>query len=55
MQFKINPLSGLKKQLKSSLKQLMTGAHFGTITIYHKCMNQLKQFEYIVYLPTYYA
>ncbi|TFF37658.1 hypothetical protein [Mucilaginibacter psychrotolerans] len=45
--------SGFKKQLKVSRKQLMKGAHFGSITTYHKCISKLKELEYITYLPTY--
>jgi hypothetical protein len=45
--------NGYQKQLKVSRKQLMTGAHFGSITTYHKCINQLQEFNYVIYLPTY--
>ena len=45
--------SGYADQLKVSRKQLMTGAHIGSITTYHRCINRLKELHYIVYLPTY--
>jgi hypothetical protein len=45
--------SGYQKQVKISRKQLMTGAHFGSITTYHKCINRLRELEYIIYVPTY--
>jgi hypothetical protein len=45
--------NGYADQLKVSRKQLMTGAHFGSITTYHRCINHLKELHYIVYLPTY--
>lgn len=45
--------SGYKKQLKVSRKQLMKGAHFSSITTYHKCISKLKELEYIIYRPTY--
>jgi hypothetical protein len=39
--------------VKISRKKLMTKAHFGSITTYHKCINQLCDFGYILYQPTY--
>lgn len=45
--------SGYEKQLRVSRKQLMKGAHFGSITTYHKCIGKLKELGYITYLPTY--
>jgi len=45
--------SGYEKQLKVSRKQLMKGAHFSSITTYHKCISKLNELEYINYLPTY--
>ena len=44
---------GFKDQIKISRKKLMTGAHFGSITTYHKCINQLQELKYITYQPTY--
>ena len=44
---------GFEEQIKISRKQLMTGAHFGSITTYHKCINQLQELKYITYQPTY--
>lgn len=44
---------GYKTDIKVSRKQLMAGAHFGSVTTYHKCINQLKEYKYIVYIPTY--
>ena len=44
---------GYKKQIKVSRKQLMKGAHFSSMTTYHKCIGRLKELEYINYLPTY--
>ncbi len=40
-------------QIKVSRKQLMTGAHFGSITTYHRCITHLKELQYIKYHPTY--
>lgn len=40
-------------QVKVSRKRLMAGAHFGSITTYHRCINRLHELQYIVYLPTY--
>jgi len=45
--------SGYQEQIKVSRKQLMKGAHFSSITTYHKCIKRLKELEYIIYLPTY--
>lgn len=45
--------SDYQKELKVSRKQLMAGAHFGSITTYHKCITRLKELDYIIYLPTY--
>ena len=42
-----------QKQVKISRKKLMTKAHFGSITTYHKCINQLCDLGYIFYQPTY--
>ncbi|CAN5529999.1 hypothetical protein BH09BAC6_BH09BAC6_13780 [soil metagenome] len=45
--------SGFSEQVKVSREKLMTLAHFRSITTYHKCIRQLQDFGYIVYLPTY--
>ncbi|MEZ2338437.1 hypothetical protein AB6735_22505 [Mucilaginibacter sp. RCC_168] len=45
--------SGFQKQVKVSRKLLMARAHFGSITTYHKCITQLKELGYILYVPTY--
>jgi hypothetical protein len=45
--------AGFERQVKISRKKLMTKAHFGSITTYHKCINQLCDFGYILYRPTY--
>jgi hypothetical protein len=45
--------NGFQKQVKVSRKLLMAGAHFGSITTYHKCIIQLKDLGYILYVPTY--
>lgn len=45
--------AGFQKQVKISRKELMSKAHFGSITTYHKCISQLCDFGYIVYSPTY--
>jgi hypothetical protein len=45
--------NGYQKRLKITRKQLMTGAHFSSITTYHKCINRLRELNYITYLPTY--
>lgn len=45
--------NGYNRQLKVSRKQLMAIAHFGSITTYHKCINRLKELNYIIYQPTY--
>lgn len=45
--------SGYQRELKVSRKQLMIAAHFGSITTYHKCINQLCKLNYIQYFPTY--
>ncbi|EHQ30886.1 hypothetical protein Mucpa_6837 [Mucilaginibacter paludis DSM 18603] len=45
--------SGYQKQIRVSRKQLMKGAHFNSITTYHKCIGKLKELKYIIYLPTY--
>lgn len=44
---------GFTKEVKISRKKLMTKAHFGSITTYHKCVKQLHDFGYIIYQPTY--
>ncbi|QJD95396.1 hypothetical protein HH214_05670 [Mucilaginibacter robiniae] len=44
---------GCPQELRVSRKQLMTGAHFRSITTYHKCINQLRKLEYIEYFPNY--
>jgi len=45
--------AGFQKQVKISRKKLMSKAHFGSITTYHKCISQLCDFGYILYRPTY--
>lgn len=45
--------SGFSVQVKVSRRSLMTKAHFGSKTTYHKCLSQLCDFGYIVYSPTY--
>ena len=45
--------AGFTKQVRISRKKLMAKAHFGSITTYHKCINQLCDFGYILYQPTY--
>ena len=44
---------GFKKQVKISREKLMARSHFRSITTYHKCINQLRDFGYILYQPTY--
>lgn len=44
---------GFEKQIKVTRENLMTLAHFKSITTYHKCISQLVDFGYINYLPTY--
>jgi len=44
---------GYQGQIKISRKQLMTGAHFGSISTYHKCITRLQELEYITYHPNY--
>ena len=45
--------AGFSKQVRISRKKLMTKAHLGSITTYHKCIVQLCDFGYILYQPTY--
>lgn len=44
---------GFDKQVKISRDRLMTMARFKSITTYHKCISNLRDFGYIKYLPTY--
>ncbi len=44
---------GYKNQVKIKRENLMMLAHFKSITTYHKCINQLQEFGYINYKPTY--
>jgi hypothetical protein len=45
--------TNFKTQVRVSRKMLMAKAHFRSITTYHKCITQLKDFGYIIYHPTY--
>jgi len=45
--------SDYSPELKVSRRQLMSGAHFGSITTYHKCISELKELGYIQYFPSY--
>jgi len=45
--------SGFQKQIKVTRKILMTKAHFGSTSTYHKCINKLIELGYITYIPTY--
>lgn len=45
--------NGYQNHLNVSRRQLMVGAHFRSKSTYHKCISQLKDLEYIAYMPTY--
>lgn len=46
-------LGGFEKQVKISRDKLMITARFKSITTYHKCISNLRDFGYIKYSPTY--
>jgi hypothetical protein len=42
----VNPVS-------ISRKRIMEQTHIGSIVTYHKCIRQLKDYGYIIYVPSY--
>jgi hypothetical protein len=46
-------LNGLKNPVPITRKLLMSLSHIKSAVTYHKCMNQLQQYGYITYTPSY--